>query len=97
MNLYEKKVADAKKKHGEYWHEHQSEYVWLTIDQDQAQAIVLEILIEAPFDEEQTFGKTYFTNGSFHSCDWEEDNPNITLADLSEWQIMKAKEMWKLL
>ncbi len=103
MNTYEKKVALAKKNYGHEWKDYLSEvglsadYVFLIIERDDKKAIELEVVIESPFNNENTFGTTYFTNGSIFSYDWEEDNNEITLADLSKEQIKKAKEIWRKL
>jgi len=100
MNTYEKNVALAKKEHPEDWYEYadDSAGVVLKLDDDEdgnEKVVELEILVQAPFDEDCTFGTTYFTNGSRWNTDWEIDNYEITLADLSKDQIKKAKEIWK--
>jgi len=103
MNKYEKKIDLAKKLHGDNWKDYLSQYglsadyVFLVIERDDQKAIELEVVIETPFDKENTFGTTYFTNGSPFHYDWEEDSSEITLADLSKEQIKKAKEIWKTL
>ena len=101
MNEFEKKVALAKKNHGHEWKDYMgryglsADYVFLVIEKDDQKAIELEVIIDNPFNNENTFGTTYFTNGSPFIDEWEVDNNEITLADLSKEQIKKAKEIWK--
>ena len=90
MNSLQKKFFAVQKKHPDDYYEITNEYKSIVVEKNKTTAITLEVYFNQGFDE-TVFGKTWNID---KDGNWEENNPEITFASLTQKQQTKAKEIW---